>query len=247
MKKGFTLTELMVALAVIGILVAVVTPAIMKTRPNKNKMMVKKTFYPTEQIVSSLINDDILYPDMREACRVGTVNVGDDSIYCAWGFDYIYKALSEGAEYEGEWKFAALFKDRLNVAKDDTSIKKSNATPDDEDFYPIFYTSDGVKWDLTGTEDAWDAGDDNKKVGTFDDNFNNNGTVKNNPDGAGGGIIAIDVNGDEEPNQACTDAFGTEDCDQYEIQILANGKLRINPNHSRAVNWATINTSIRDN
>lgn len=35
--KGFTLTELMVAMAVIGILVAVVTPAIMKTRPNKNK------------------------------------------------------------------------------------------------------------------------------------------------------------------------------------------------------------------
>ena len=40
--KGFTLTELMVSLAVIGILVAVVTPAIMKTRPNKNKMMVKR-------------------------------------------------------------------------------------------------------------------------------------------------------------------------------------------------------------
>lgn len=33
--KGFTLTELMVAMGVIGILVAVVTPAIMKTRPNK--------------------------------------------------------------------------------------------------------------------------------------------------------------------------------------------------------------------
>ena len=42
--KGFTLTELMIALAVIGILVAIVTPTIMKTRPNKNKMMIKKTY-----------------------------------------------------------------------------------------------------------------------------------------------------------------------------------------------------------
>ncbi len=241
MKKGFTLTELMVALAVIGILVAVVTPAIMKTRPNKNKMMVKKTFYATEQIVSSLINDDILYPDMREACRTGEDN-GED-VYCAWGFDYVYKAKSEGAEYEGEWKFAALFKDRLNVSKNDTSSKESNATPDDEDFYPIFYTSDGVKWDLTATEDAW--ADTDKKLGRFENNFNDDGTVKNNPDGAGGGIILVDVNGDEGPNQACTVA--NEDCDQYEIQILANGKLRINPDHARAVNWATINTSIRDN
>lgn len=229
--KGFTLTELMVALAVIGILVAVVTPAIMKTRPNKNKMMVKKTFYATEQIVNSLINDDILYPDMREACRTGEDN-GED-IYCAWGFDYVYKAKSEGAEYEGEWKFAALFKDRLNVSKNDASSKESNATPDDEDFYPIFYTSDGVKWDLTATEDAWEYG--KEKVGTFDKQDNNTPGI---------GTILVDVNGDEGPNEACI--ADAEDCDQYEIQILASGKLRINPDHEKAVDWATINTSIRD-
>ena len=49
--KGFTLSELMVALAVIGILVAIVTPTIMKTRPNKKKMMIKNTFYTTERCV----------------------------------------------------------------------------------------------------------------------------------------------------------------------------------------------------
>ncbi len=231
--KGFTLTELMIALTVIGILVAVVTPAVMKTRPNKNKMMVKKTFYTTEQIVSSLINDDILYPDMREACRTGEDN--DNDIYCAWGFDYVYKAKSDGAEYEGEWKFAALFKDKLNVAKNLASSRESNATPDNNDFYPIFYTSDGVLWDFTRTRDAWIYGQD--KVGTFDNQ---------NANTAGVGTILIDVNGDEGPDQACTMDEGTEDCDQYEIQILANGKLRINPDHARAVDWATINTSIRD-
>jgi len=233
--KGFTLTELMVALAVIGILVAVVTPAIMKTRPNKNKMMVKKTFYTTEQIVSSLINDDILYPDMREACRVGVVSddIGDD-VYCAWGFDYVYKGDFEGETYEGENKFGALFKSRLNVSRN--SGEKDGEAPNDTDYYPVFFTSDGVKWDLTGTKDAWDSEKD--RVGTFE---------KQDANSAGIGTILVDVNGDEEPNQACTADEGTEDCDQYEIQILANGKLRINPDHARAVNWATINTSIRDN
>lgn len=244
MKKGFTLTELMVALTVIGIIVAVVTPAIMKTRPNKNKMMVKKTFYVTEQVVSALINDEHLYPDMREICRTGGDNGAD--IYCAWGFDYVYKADYEGETYEGENKFGALFKSMLNVSKNDVTSKDGEA-PDGTDYYPVFYTSDGVKWDLTGTKDAWE---DSKKPGKFDDNFKDeDGTAKDAPDNgaAGGGIIAIDVNGDEGPNQACTDESGTEDCDQYEIQILANGKLRINPNHARAVEWTTINTSIRDN
>ncbi len=235
MKKGFTLTELMIALAVIGIIVAVVTPAIMKTRPNKNKMMVKKTFYATEQIVNSLINDDILYPDMREACRVGAQPSDEDYIYCAWGFDYVFEANQEGEIYEGENKFGALFKSRLNVSRNDV-LSKDGEAPNGTDYYPIFYTSDGVKWDLTGTKDAWDSEKD--RVGTFD---------KQDANTAGIGIIAIDVNGDEEPNQACEMAEGTEDCDQYEIQILANGKLRINPDHGRAVNWTTINTSIRDN
>lgn len=245
MKKGFTLTELMVALAVIGILVAVVTPAIMRTRPNKNKMMVKKTFYLTEQIVSSLINNEILYPDMREVCRHGGASAGNPDVYCAWGFDYDYEVEHEGETYEGENKFGALFKSMLNVRIDDTDSEDGEA-PSGTDYYPVFYTSDGVKWDLTGTKDAWE---DSKIPGKFEDNFDDDGSAKASPanGAAGGGIIAIDVNGDEGPNQACTNEDGTEDCDQYEIQLLASGKLRINPNHARAVNWATISTSIRDN
>lgn len=229
MKKGFTLTELMVAFAVIGILVAVVTPAIVKTRPNKNKMMVKKTFYATEQIVSSLINDEGLYPDMREACRLNQDN--NDDIYCAWGFDYTHDAKFEGDVYKGENKFGALFKSRLNVSNNTGS--KDGEAPEDTDYYPVFYTSDGVKWDLTGTKGAWES--KKEKVGTFDNQTN----------GAGIGKILIDVDGDAGASIDCTD--GQEDCDRYEIQILANGKLRINPDHKKAIQWTTINTSIRDN
>lgn len=239
--KGFTLTELMVALAVIGILVAVVTPAIVKNRPNKNKMMVKKSFYTVEQIVNSMINDEALYPDMTIFCPPNPQEGGT----CAFGFDDAATvAHKDGKQYMGLYKFAMLFKDNLNVKSDytgaDNGAENVNNPMNPASnllFYPIFYTTDGIKWDFRltkiGNHPRWRPGRDS--VGTFD---------TQNVNTAGIGIIDIDVNGDEGPNVYCT--AGNIDCDRYQVQILANGKLRINPEHTRAVNYATINTSIRD-
>lgn len=225
--KGFTLSELMVALAVIGIIVAIVTPAIMKTRPNKNKMMVKKTFYTVENIVSKLINDERLYPDMTDYCYLDDTDPDKDK--CYWGFDYADAVEYEGETYEGREKFIKLFISNLNVknAEEDLTIRKA-----------IYYTNDGVRWDLGGLIDqddcVWRARGDTAGVGDFD--YAGHGT--------GVGKISIDVNGDEEPNAVCN--ADNEDCDQYEIQILANGKMRINPEHTRAVEYVSINTSIKD-
>lgn len=218
--KGFTLTELMVALAVIGILVAVVTPAIMRTRPNKNKMMIKKSFYITEQIVASLINDERLYPDMRDACGEGVVD-GATDIYCAYGFDYTEPVEYEGETYSGNKKFAELFKSRLNV-------KKEKAGDD-----LVFTTTDGVQWDLNGVVGAWDKG---QAPGKFNGNTapSNTGTILIDVDGPNAGVNKRQKDSD-------ADSF-----DQYEIQILSNGKMRINPEDTKAVEYATINTSIKD-
>ena len=223
--KGFTLTELMVAMAVIGILVAVVTPAIVKTRPNKNKMMIKKTFYTTEQIVSTLINDEKLYPDMSDFCDNGReLAEGEDAnnLYCAWGFDYDNARNFEGENYEGGTKFARLFASRLNVKRQDVANN-------------IYFTSDGVTWNLAGTVNGWTKRA--RRLGNF---AGGAGT-------AGVATILIDVNGNEGPNcRQNTDPCSADDFDQYQIQLLANGKMRINPSDARAVDYVTINTSIRD-
>ncbi len=220
--KGFTLTELMVAMAVIGILVAVVTPAVMKTRPNKNKMMVKKTFYTAEQVIDTMINDERLYPDMTDVCY-GRVSA-DENNSCFWGFDNWTSVTYEGKQHFGSGKFATLFASRLNVKSGGADYR--------------YNTTDGVKWDMTGTVARWEQNSDGTKiVGTFD---NQNNAV-------GIGAILVDVNGDEAPNcreVACTDS---NDFDQYQIQILANGKMRINPVDAKAADYVTINTSIRGN
>lgn len=213
--KGFTMTELMVALAVIGIIVAVVTPAIMKTRPNKNKMMVKKTFYTTEQIVSTLINDARLYPDMRELCYEDGYTEAED-FYCAWGFDYQNDVNYEGDTYGGSTKFRDLFVSRLNLNSSKTD--KTNS---------VYYTTDGVKWGLDDTVGKWS---------------NVAASVKD----AGTAIILVDVNGEDEPNclqQNCSDP---DDFDQYRINVYVNGKLEIDKADTKAIEYATINTSIRD-
>lgn len=221
--KGFTLTELMVAMGVIGILVAVVTPAIMKTRPNKNKMMIKKSFYTAEQIVSTLINDERLYPDMKEICDRGVVEGEDPTkVYCAFGFDYDNSVRYEGETYAGNTKFADLFASRLNVKTEDETNH-------------IYYTTDGIKWDLSGTVGAWTKGQDTP--GKFGDQTN----------AAGIGRITVDVNGDEAPNcRESNENCSADDFDQYVIEILATGKMRINQDDAKAVDYATINTSIKD-
>lgn len=221
--KGFTLTELMVAMGVIGILVAVVTPAIMKTRPNKNKMMIKKSFYTAEQIVSTLINDERLYPDMKEICDRGVVEGEDPTkVYCAFGFDYDNSVRYEGETYAGNTKFADLFASRLNVKTEDETNH-------------IYYTTDGIKWDLSQTVGAWTKGQDTP--GKFGDQTN----------AAGVGKIIVDVNGDEAPNcRESNENCSADDFDQYVIEILATGKMRIDSTDAKAVDYATINTSIKD-
>lgn len=211
--KGFTLAELMVALAVIGIIVAIVTPAIMKTRPNRNKMMIKKTYYTAENIVSSLINDSRLYPDKSAYCYVEASD--PDRADCAWGFDDDSEVQYEGETFSGSTKFAKLFASKLNVKTVDGVY---------------YYTHDGVKWDL-GRTDNWTTNPAPSDANAFENNS---------------GRIQVFVNGqDHSDGTWCTE--DSEDCDQYEIQILANGKMRIDPQHTRAIEYVTINTSIKDN
>ena len=99
----------------------------------------------------------------------------------------------------------------------------------------IYYTTDGIKWDLSQTIGKWTKGKD--RAGKFDDQTN----------AAGIGKITVDVNGDEAPNCRESDEnCSADDFDRYVIEILATGKMRIDPTDAKAVDYATINTSIKD-
>ncbi len=65
---GFSLSELMIALLVLGILSAVTVPAINKRQVSKNKIFIKKAYYTTAEVISELINDDKIYADATGLC-----------------------------------------------------------------------------------------------------------------------------------------------------------------------------------
>lgn len=66
--NAFTLSELLVAVGVLGILCAIVMPAITKNNPNQNKMMMKKAYNVFIDITNDLINDPSQYPALYGLC-----------------------------------------------------------------------------------------------------------------------------------------------------------------------------------
>ena len=107
MKKqlGFTLSEILLAVGILGIVVAMVTPAIVKVSPSATKMMVRQTYYTTTSTVSELINNPLFYKRVDDSTGV---------IYK--GFDDTTSVTYRGKTYSGKSKFVDLFTNNLNSA-----------------------------------------------------------------------------------------------------------------------------------
>ena len=134
MKKAFTMAELLIAMTVLGILTALMIPAIINTKPDERRMLTKKAYYVTEQVISSLINDPSLYPDNTMYCPSGSVT-GET---CTYGFDDENAVVYNGETYSGKSKFPKLFAEQVNVI--DTTESSTE--------YKI-KTSDGMIFDFS--------------------------------------------------------------------------------------------------
>ena len=63
--KGFTITELLIALGVIAVLTTIMLPIVHSLMPNQNTLMAKRAFYTTETIINGMINNNGCYPPLR--------------------------------------------------------------------------------------------------------------------------------------------------------------------------------------
>lgn len=126
--KGFTLSEILIAMLVLGIIIAASVPVILQMSPNKNAIMMKKAYYATETIIESLINDVTYYPENDSASgfqNTDTVKVAGTAI-----------DTTSGA------KLACLFASKLNIKQDLADV--CSGTID------LVTTMDGMDWDLSG-------------------------------------------------------------------------------------------------
>lgn len=140
--KGFTLSEVMVTLGVLGVIGAIIIPAITKVSPDANKVMFKKAYSSLERAVSNMINDDTLY-DSSPTWTYGatTYNCVDNTgatVSC--GFHDVLTTAN--ALYTNN-KFCYLLSQQLNTVG--TAFCPTNATATS---YGYFGTSDGVYWNV---------------------------------------------------------------------------------------------------
>lgn len=224
----------MIALTVLGILCAALLPAILRTTPNQNKIMMKRSYYTTANIVSDMINNPNLYSP------VSLSGVAYE------GFDNLEEVTYSGETYGGSGndenngsysKFIALFAAHMNI---DGEISKtcpssgdsgSTVTPggsgSNRKYCRVYTTPDGVDWTLITTY----------KVET-------NKTINS---------IIVDVNGDKKPNclQGDSDADAacksrTENFDRFSMTISNDGTITIPEEQSWAREALQVSSSLTD-
>ena len=61
-KSGFTLAELMIVLAILGVVAAVLTPIVFNAAPDENKLKFKKAYYTLQRTTDAVLNSDT-YPE----------------------------------------------------------------------------------------------------------------------------------------------------------------------------------------
>ena len=57
-KKGFTLAELMIVLAVLAVIAAVLMPTVFNYMPDENKLKFKKGYYTLKRTIDQMVNSD---------------------------------------------------------------------------------------------------------------------------------------------------------------------------------------------
>lgn len=124
-RKGFTLAETLVAAVLIGILAIVLIPILNKSSPDKDRVVLRKTYTTLAQAVTTMINDDTNYLDPVKGFNNTTPTSN----------------IISGTTYYN--KFCYFLADLLNTVGSTScpTDSQSGMRPDS-----VFHTTDGVYW-----------------------------------------------------------------------------------------------------
>ena len=127
-KLGMTLSEVLIAVVIIGCLVILLIPMCKKLQPDKNEALHKKATFIVNKVVNELATDESLYANNEEYTGLSNTN----------------KVTINGEDHEGSTKFCTLFASRLNLAPNSTI----NCKADEK----TLTTNDGMDWYLPISE-----------------------------------------------------------------------------------------------
>lgn len=76
-KNAFSFTELMIVVALIGVIASFMIPALVKVEPDETALTYKKVFYAIEEAISTVINNLEIYPWGDLSLTNTAITVGD--------------------------------------------------------------------------------------------------------------------------------------------------------------------------
>lgn len=131
-KMGFTLSEVLIALTIIGVVAAISAPLVNNVIPDKNKAIVLKAHKTISDINSEILDDPTLYYRNNDSNPSSAIDIHDGE-----GFFSTLKTL-DNKEYKGSSKYFSILIDKISP-KNKTNNNNGTGT---------FLTSDGTYWDF---------------------------------------------------------------------------------------------------
>lgn len=110
MKKAFSLSELLIALTVVGVIVGILSPIARRLLPNETILRTKKAYHVASVILNDMLHDDNCYPDLieRKSSNGGASKTGEVFNFTALYNPYRYPNCQEwsgvGDEYDEDGK-----------------------------------------------------------------------------------------------------------------------------------------------
>lgn len=128
-RKGFTLSEVLITLGILGVVAALTIPSLNNIVPSTDKALFRKSYETLQRAVQDMLDDDTIYPDDM------TVKTGDFDYPRGFNYD---SAIGAGTTN----KFCYYLVQRLNV----TGATACPATTVSTTTTKFATTMDGVDW-----------------------------------------------------------------------------------------------------
>ena len=112
-KRGFTLSEIIITLGIIGVVAAITTPMLTGLMPDKNKVQVLKVHKTISDITKDLLKDPSLYRNVK--CNSFDAN---NEVIC-YGLAYAEMPIVEpydNVKYTSYGKYPMLLSSRMELA-----------------------------------------------------------------------------------------------------------------------------------
>ena len=212
MKKAFTLAEVLITLGIIGVIAALIVPAISNVKPDKNKTAYLQVYDTISSTVNSLAHNSKIYPTCKDLNEVDNVNCDQNPLF---NTNLPIEPRYRNNRYSGDKKLCSLMATSLGISDADIdagctdTVYAFNAANYTNGFAnPSFVTKNGMRWRISPAV----ASSSDGTVGTYQTDI----------------YVDIDATNNDTPNGDRSCIYDQNNCtepDIFKFMVSANGEV----------------------